>query len=211
MTSMDGKKLSPVHRQQLAVESGISPDVIAQRGYESFINTRGFPPGIRNRFPDVAGLLIPIRDTQGEVRSYQYRPDHPEPAPKTGKVAKYLNPKGGETCLDVPAAALPFLRDVGADFWITEGAKKVDAAVSHGIPCTVGLLGVAMWQRDGMALPDWKDVALKDRRVVIAFDSDVMTNLKVRTQLDGLARFLAYRGARVGYCLLPSWDATVNP
>ncbi|MGI8483570.1 MAG: DUF3854 domain-containing protein [Thermomicrobiales bacterium] len=211
MTSMNGEKLSAEHRHQLEVLSRISPGIITRRGYESFVNTKGLPQEVRGRFPNVSGLFIPIWDTQGEVRTGQYKPDHLEPNPKTGKVPKYLNPRGGETCLDVPAAALPFLYDVETDLWITEGAKKVDSAVSHGIPCIVGLLGVAMWQREGMALPDWKDIALKGRRVVIAFDSDVMTNPRVRTQLVGLANFLTYRGARVRYCLLPGWEGKPNP
>ena len=211
MTTSAGERLSPEHRHQLEVESGISPDVITKRGYESFVNTRGLQPEVRGRFPDVSGLFIPIWDTQGEVRTWQYKPDHSKPNPKKGKVAKYLNPRGGETCLDVPAAALPFLRDVEADLWITEGAKKVDAAVSHGIPCVIGLLGVSMWKRDGGYLPDWGDVALKGRNVIVCFDSDVMTNPKVRTQLDRLGAFLSYRGAAVRYCILPAWDGKVTP
>jgi hypothetical protein len=48
-----------------------------------------------------------------------------------------------------------------------------------------------------MILADWREIALKDRDVIIAFDSDVMTNDKVRDALDQLSGFLTMRGATV--------------
>lgn len=198
--------ITPEHLRHLENDSAISRSVIDQRGYQSLSNPRGLPPIYRKQTIPMPCLVIPIRDTMGEVRTYTIRPDYPEPDPVTGKLVKYINPAGGEVCLDVPTAALPYLRDAEADLWITEGAKKVDSAVSNGIPATIGLLGVSMWQRDGMALPDWKDVALKNRRVIVCFDSDVTTNPKVRRQLDQLSGFLRYRGANVGYCILPDWE-----
>ena len=44
------------------------------------------------------------------------------------------------------------------------GCKKADAAVDHGLAC--------------VALPDWHDIALNDRRVILAFDSDVACKYK---------------------------------
>jgi hypothetical protein len=206
MTTVHGDRLSADHRALLEEASAISPAVIATRGYESLFNPRGLPPEFRKQTVPMPGLLIPVWDTQGTIRTYQFRLDDPAPDSKTGRLVRYLNPAGGRICLDVPSACRPYLADAEADLWITEGAKKVDAAVSHGIPSTIGLLGVTMWQREGMALPDWKDIALQGRRVVICFDSDVMVNPKVRRQLDALAAFLDYRGAQVKYCLLPGWD-----
>jgi hypothetical protein len=200
MVSMDGERLSPRHRAELK-RSAISEGQIAARGYETISRPRALPPEFTGDIrKGSGGLLIPVWTTRGAIGTYQYKPDNPPL--RDGKIVKYVNPAGGNVCLDVPAAARPFLDDVEADLWITEGAKKVDSAVSNGIPCIVGLLGVAMWSRAGMALPDWKDIALQGRRVIIAFDSDVMTKPAVRRQLDSLAGWLRYGGASVGYCLL---------
>lgn len=206
MTSISGEMLSREHRDHLERGSGISSAVIAARQYETFYQPRGLPPIFRKQTLPMPGMLIPVWNTQGEIGTHLWRPDYSEPGEP-----KYQNPAGGNVCLDVPAACWPYLLDIQADLWITEGSKKVDSAVSHGLPCIIGLLGVAMWQRDGIALPDWKDVALKGRRVIIAFDSDVLVNPKVRTQLDGLAAYLAYRGARVNYCILRGWNGAVYP
>src|SRR5262249_32595782 len=47
------------------------------------------------------------------------------------------------------------------------------------------------------ALADWEAIALKGRRVIVAFDSDVMTKREVYTALVRLKGFLASRGAHV--------------
>ncbi len=202
MSSIDGQHLSATHREQLT-QSAISDELIEARGYRSITNPRALPLAFTGKQRDLAGLLLPILNTKGELTTWQMKPDT-EWLDKHGKPAKYLT--AGRVCLDVPAAARPYLLDANANLWITEGAKKVDSAVSNGILCTIGLLGVSMWQRDGVALPDWKDIALKGRRVIIAFDSDVMTKPAVRQQLVSLAQFLAYRTANVAYCILPDLD-----
>ena len=201
MVSITGEKLSPKHLAQLK-QSAIGDAQIAARGYETIDNPKALPlPFTGDIRKGSGGLLIPVWNTLGEIGTWQFKPDIPPV--RDGKNLKYLNPAGGNVCLDVPAAARRFLDDAKSELWLTEGAKKVDSGASNGIPCIIGLLGVAMWQRDGRALPDWKDICLKGRRVVIAFDSDVMTNPKVRRQLDDLASWLTYRGASVGYCLIP--------
>ncbi len=201
MVSIDGEQLSPRHLAELKA-STISNAQIAARGYETITNPMALPlPFTGNIRKGSGGLLIPVWNTLGEIGTWQFKPD--DPPIRDGKPVKYLNPAGGNVCLDVPAAARCFIDDAEAELWISEGAKKVDSAVSNGIPCIIGLLGVAMWQRDGMALPDWKDIRLKGRRVIIAFDSDVMTSPKIRRQLDSLASWLTYREATVRYCLIP--------
>lgn len=47
------------------------------------------------------------------------------------------------------------------------------------------------------ALPDWELIALNDRSVFIALDSDVMSKPGVRDALDRRSRFLRANGARV--------------
>lgn len=202
VASITGEPLSRTHVSELREESAISPEQIAERGYATIKNPKALPMIFTGDIhTGSGGLLIPIWNTLGEIGTYQFKPA--APPIRDGKPVKYLNPSGGNVCLDVPVAARRFLDDAEAELWISEGPKKIDSAVSNGIPCIIGLLGVGMWQRDGMALPDWKDVRLKGRPVVIAFDSDVMTKPAVRGQLDGLASWLTYRGAIVRFCLMP--------
>lgn len=198
MTTLDGERLSRAHLEELRA-SAISDVVIAARGYETIINPKALPPVFRDsqRRP---GLLIPVRDVTGEVAAWQLKPDQPRTDP-TGRTIKYET--AGNTCLDIPATVRPYLRDGEAELWITEGSKKVDSAVSNGLPCVVGLLGVDGWSSDGMALSDLKEIALRGRTVVLAFDSDVMSKAGVRSSLVRLASYLDMHRAEVRYCLMP--------
>jgi hypothetical protein len=57
-----------------------------------------------------------------------------------------------------------------------------------------------------MALPAWHDIALNDRRVILAFDGDVARNESVQKSLHALAKYLAFKGSRVYYLHLPDTD-----
>src|SRR5690606_6879222 len=137
---------------------------------------------------------------------HQLKPDAPR-KDRRGKPLKYEWPAGFEPRLDVPQTSLPHLRDTSVPLWITEGVKKVDSAVSHGIHAIIGLPGVWSWMSKGVALPDWREIALDGREVVIAFDSDVMTKDTVREALERLASYLQMCGAHVRYCLMPSFPS----
>ena len=72
-----GAHLLPHHAELLAA-SAIAPDVATARGYRSIerkadLERKGFSPAQRN----VPGLLIPVYSVQGELATYQYRPDEP--------------------------------------------------------------------------------------------------------------------------------------
>lgn len=194
-----GATLSPKHREELRA-SAITDEQITSRGYQTITNPRALPPQFTGRQRSLTGLLIPVRNTQCEPVAWQLKPDTPR-ITNDGKQPKYEH--AGRVCLDVPAAARPYLRNEEADLWITEGAKKVDSAVSNGIPCTIGVLGVWMWRSNRVALPDWDDITLTGRTCIIAFDSDVMTKGSVRRALETFAAYLEHRGATVRYCLLP--------
>jgi hypothetical protein len=177
--------------------SAIDPEVARERGYVSVdtkaeLSRRGF----RRSQQHAPGLLIPIFGTDGERRLYQYRPD--EPREINGKRVRYETPAGTRLCLDVPKRTRPFLADVAIPLWITEGARKADAAVTAGLAC-IALLGVDSWR----SLPDWGDVVLKRREVVVCFDSDVMTKQSVAGALATFTQWLAYRGAVVKHVILP--------
>jgi len=196
--------LAPAHRHELEVGSGIAPDVIQERGYRTVA-----ADGLPSQFPDYQrkdGLLIPIHSIWGDVGSLQVKPD--KPRLRDGKPVKYETIPGQPLCLDVPPRVRPHLGNPEVALWITEGAKKVDAALTMGIQAVIGLQGVYGWRGtngDGgkTALPDWEAVALNGRDVVLAFDSDCMTKPEVRGALDRLAAFLKSRGAEIGYAILP--------
>jgi hypothetical protein len=197
--------LLPQHAAMIEA-SAISPEVATARGYftatrKAELATLGFGAAQRN----VPALVIPIHGVDGEIRTYQSRPDHPRI--KDGKPLKYETPRGSRMCLDVPPAALSRLADPAAPLVITEGARKADAALSAGL-CCVALLGVWNWrgrnEHEGLtALPDWESVALNGRDVYLCFDSDVNEKPAVYAALKRLKAFLESRGASVKIAYLP--------
>lgn len=202
------------HAEMLAA-SAVAPEVARERGYRSVdtkknLQGRGFAPAQRR----VPGLLIPIFGPTGtEPVSYQYRPDDPRSG-EDDRAIKYETPAGSRVVLDVPPRVRQQLVDATVPLWITEGAKKADAAVSAGL-CCVSLSGVWCWRckrDDGTRgpLPEWDDVVLQDRKVFVCFDNDVTTKPEVRKALDALAEFLAGRGATVFVVLLPNDGAKVG-
>lgn len=199
--------LSERHREELERGSGIHPVIITERGYRTVAASEVPEP-----FPDYQrkdGLLIPIHDVWGKVGSMQLKPD--QPRIRDGKAVKYETVPGRPLRIDAPRRVLPHLGNPAMPLWITEGAKKVDAALSLGVSAVIGLQGVYGWRgtnTDGgkTALPDWEAIALNGRVCIIAFDSDCMTKPEVRGALDRLAGFLTSRGAEVTYCILPALE-----
>lgn len=200
--------LSPAHREELEKASAIRPQVIADRGYQSIgpAEVTHLPKAFQG-YQHQPGLLIPIHTVRGTIESWQLKPLKPRIG-KNGKPIKYETAALAPQVLDVPPSVLQYLKDPKWPMVITEGAKKVDSAISSGLPCTIGLQGVYGWRgtnADGgkTALSDWEQIALNGRQVMLAFDSDVMTKSDVRGALTRLASFLSSRGARVRYLLLP--------
>lgn len=199
--------ISIEHRVELAA-SAISDDMIAERGYRTITDPADLPDAFAEwqRRP---GLLVPIRDTTGRAAVWQIKA-HPPRRGRNGKPIKYDTSRGRQ-CIDVPQRSRPHLANPAVPLWITEGAKKVDAGLSHGIRCIVGLQGVYGWRGKNehggtVALSDWEIIALNGRVVVLAFDSDCMTKSSVRDALERLGAFLTQRGAHVRYLVLPHLD-----
>ncbi|MEJ7647959.1 MAG: DUF3854 domain-containing protein [Nakamurella sp.] len=195
----------PQHARSLAA-SGITPEHASARGYVSVDTKKRLRDlNITPAGCSVPGLLIPQRAADGSVWGYQYRPDHPRD--RGGKPVKYETPTGQRNGIDVPPGVGPALGDPAVPLWITEGVKKADAAPLAGLAC-VALPGVWSWisrnEHGGkVAVPDWRDIALNDRRVVLAFDSDVTSKPGVRRALGELAAYLQVKGAQVEFCHLP--------
>src|SRR5215208_5392152 len=194
--------LLPAHRRMLLQESGISPAVVAQRGYYSAkTKTELAKLGFSERQRRASALVIPMSSPAGELVTHQIRPDSPREN-GDGKPIKYETPSRSPIRLDVHPSQTQRVRDASVPLWITEGVKKADSLVSRG-QCVVALQGVWCWAKDNVPLPEWEDVKLWGRPVRVVFDSDVTTNPKVQAALEGLVGFLRGRGAQVRVIYLP--------
>ena len=203
-----GVTVFPQHAAKLAA-SGVSADVAQARGYRSAdtkagLQRHGF--GTAQRRPPA--LVIPLHGVTGEVVGYQCRPD--EPRSSNGRIVKYETPSKQHMVLDVPPGARDDLDDPAIALFITEGPIKADAAVSAGL-CCVALLGVWSWRGTNdkggkVSLPAFEQIALNERRVVIAFDSDAHSKPGVHEAMARLGAFLRDHDAHVQYLYLPHGD-----
>jgi hypothetical protein len=197
------------HRDLLEA-SGISSEVARERGYWSATKRSELEKLGFKRFQQIVpALVIPIRDARGNVVNYQIRPDQPRIG-ENQRPVRYESPAGIPPTLDVPSRCALSLRQNHATLWITEGARKADAAAAAGL-CCVSLPGVWSWAKrlNGDArqvLPDLQRVKLEDRQVVIAFDSDVMVKSQVFKALEALHTYLFSQGAHVRFLYLPELE-----
>jgi len=211
--------LSENHLKMLAEESGISEQVIRERGYRTITSEGdlvqyGFSPAQRR----VPGLLIPLHTTDGKVALHVYRPDNPRTYEDRSKrdpdglrpvkVLKYEIPKGTGVRVDCPPACLSGLKNPTIPLYITEGQKKADALATEGA-CAIDLLGV--WNFKGRnefgattILADFDFIAWENRSVRIVFDSDVMYKPAVRQAMERLTEILQRKGATVSAVYLPN-------
>ncbi|MBA5846258.1 DUF3631 domain-containing protein [Gordonia amicalis] len=200
--------LSAEHRDMLAA-SGVTPEYAELRGYFTVGDKQWLDRANIARPGRVTpGLMIPMHAIDGSVWGYQYRPD--KPRLRQGKPVKYETPHQQKNRLDVPPGIGPKLSDPTIPLWITEGVKKADCGALRGL-CIVALAGVWNWMTTStagskMALEEFREIALKGRRVIIAFDGDVARKPAVQKASAALASYLAYKGARVEYLHLPDTD-----
>jgi hypothetical protein len=198
--------LSPEHETTLRLGSGIDPLVIAERGYRTVTDRQDLLKlGFTRNQALVPGLLISLHDVTGQVAGYQFRPDTPRL--RKDKPVKYETPTGARNIVDVPPRAQAALGDPAIPLVVTEGAKKADSAVSHGL-CCVALAGVWGWRGTNdaggkTALPGWDTIAVNGRDVFIAFDSDIIEKPEVGLACRRFRDFLQSRGALVHVLQLP--------
>jgi hypothetical protein len=177
--------LSENHLKMLSIESGISDQMVQERGYRTLTSEGdlvqfGFSPAQRR----VPGLLIPRHTTDGKIGLHVYRPDNPRTYEDRSKreadglrpvkVLKYEIPKGAGVRVDCPPSCLKELRNPTTPLFITEGQKKADSLASQGA-CVIDLLGV--WNFKGRnefggttILADFDFIAWENRLVRIVFD-----------------------------------------
>ncbi|OAI40626.1 hypothetical protein AYO38_05590 [bacterium SCGC AG-212-C10] len=190
----------------LKVGSGISDEVIVERGYFTITEyTKARALGLSSVQAQVPALAIPIYNVHGEMALTVSRPDSPRQ--RAGKPVKYEWPSGQPLVLSVPPRCREHLDDPDVPLWITEGDKKADALASHGA-CAISLNGVSGGRgtnpKGGKTrLPCWDSIALNEREVILAFDSDSATKPQVMRQLASEAAWLTSRKARVRVLYLP--------
>ena len=205
--------LSPSHLDSLR-GSGISDDIIRERGYrtvarQSDLIALGFSERQAATAKNGHVLVIPLHGVDGGICGYIARPDSPRIDPKSGKPRKYELPPKSRQILDVPPGCRDKISDPSIPLFITEGAKKADAAVSAGLTC-IDLAGVWNWRGTNKvggttALPDWESIALNDdRQVYIVFDSDVTIKPGVWLAASRLGAVLRSKHAHVSYIILPA-------
>lgn len=209
-------KLSGNHLGEILVDSAISEDVAAARGYETLEDSQenrvrlrelGFTTGAWDRDEAWPVLLIPVRRATGEVITHQMKAAVPRVVAKNGKPrpVKYETPKGAKLHLDVPQYTREQLDKPGAALWFTEGVKKVDSLVSRNC-AAIGLTGVWCWRSTLGTLGDWEDIPLKGRKTaVVCFDADAATNPDVRSAMRRFGAWLHSKGVEaVKYIVVPS-------
>ncbi|GAA4376859.1 DUF3854 domain-containing protein [Nocardioides caricicola] len=221
---MSKKPLSGRHLRQLTQESGISREVIEQRGYRTVrsldeLRELGFRPRASWRRSD-KGLLIPLHlpasAPASDVPPVIYRPDVPITySSRSGKreVMKYAHPDGARNYIDVHPSMREALQDSSVDVLITEGHKKADAATSRGLVC-LGLSGVWNFvyrsrdengrRADSELCDEWDAIPTDGRAFTIVYDSDLVSKPGVQDARWRLTRFLRERGARVFWVDLPA-------
>lgn len=181
--------------------------MILERGYRSLLGKAELEKlGFTRTQQRTPGILIPLWGVDGKEAGYQYRPDSPR-SDQRGRPVKYESPRGSANRLDCPPRCQKMLRDPKVPLWVTEGSKKADALASKEA-CAVSLSGV--WgfkgknELGGIALlADWDYIALQDRIVYLAFDSDVITKEPVKKALERLVEHLRRKGAQVSVIHLP--------
>src|SRR4030042_1577046 len=157
------------HLTHLKEGSGITIDVIRERGYRSVLGKAeleklGFTPA-QQRAP---GILIPLWSVDGKEAGFQFRPDNPRTNSR-GKPVKYEIPAGSSLRLDCPPRCQKAVGDPKTPLWITEGSKKADALASEGAWATAvnGVWGFKGKNQFGgiTFLAAWDYMALKNRTV----------------------------------------------
>jgi len=210
--------LSQDHLDQLMQGSGIAEAVIAERPYRSLTSPEALVTlpklGFSTQVARLgAGLLFPLTLPGDAIPLYQFRPDKPQ-NDERGNPRKYEIPSKRPQRLILHPRVSAALRSGTTPLYVTEGAKKVDSLLSRG---ATALGGIGVWsftvKRSALErkrgtpkvlLPDWDQVALQGRLVIIVFDSDAALNTDVDQAEAELGALLRAQGAQVSRVRLPA-------
>lgn len=202
--------LSAAHAEELR-GSGIAPELVAARWYQTIgpesrgkLLELGFPAWAVRSDDVFPALLVPMyRPKTGTPHGFQLKPQVPQAKTGTDKAMKYVSPRGQGNRLDVHPSCTARVADPKQTLWITEGVKKGDclATLERAV---VSVTGVWNWRNTEGSVAEWEDVPLKDREVIVCFDSDAITNRQVMAAMKRLVGFLRSRGATALYLPVPA-------
>ncbi|MEW4490967.1 DUF3854 domain-containing protein [Thalassoglobus sp. JC818] len=144
-----------------------------------------------------SGMLIPIRNSEGEIAAMQVRCDDDQ---GNGKYRYLTSRKDG----GVKSGALthfPLRREANRHdvVRVTEGALKADIATYFSDIYAIGLPGVGCWKQVLNALDK-----LDAQQLTIAFDADFRTNSNVAMQLFQFVDSLKSRGVNLA---IETWNS----
>src|SRR5690554_3500614 len=186
--------------------SGLTPEIINERGYFSAdmeatdITPKLAELGAKWSRSMRESLVIPMYGPKGDLVSAQIRlREIPE---GTEKPFRYLTPRGMGHRLDVHPRNVSRIPDVSQRLWITEGVKKGDALTVHG-EVAISLAGIFTWRNKLGTLGDWEDVPLRNREVIVCFDSDAREKRSISQAMERLGKWLKSKGAKVLYLVTP--------
>jgi predicted P-loop ATPase len=227
-----GQDLTPEDYARLA-ERWITPELAAEAGLRRVTSLEGRDMFGRKK-GDLAGIVISNRDpwNGGQDREYRLRLDHlpieqrADGSRREGQ--KYIQPPGRGNLLYFPVGVTPeMLADVRLPILITEGEFKAIAAwrcacFENDSPRFVPVAVAGVWnfrgtvgkttgpngsRRDvGGVIPDIERISWTGRQVIIAYDTDVKTNSKVRIARWVLRNELLDRHATIGILEWPAGD-----
>lgn len=203
-------QLLPHHREDLR-RSGLSDETIARwRCYSVEADQKGVMSQLGFPHLDPPALALPVLSLDLESPNRNFcvlKPDNPRRDTSSGRPLKYESRKNFANRLHVPLSIRQRISDPSETLIITEGQKKSEAACQRGI-CAVALFGVNNWVslvgETSFPIGDFDSIHLKDRRVILCFDSDAAQNPQVRSAERNLALHLSKRGAKVLIKRLPS-------
>src|SRR5215208_4167460 len=158
LTPTPSLPLSPEDRRMLEVESDISPEYIAGRGYYTASRLADVPKVFKGRQRRL-GLIIPTYSPSGAT-GFRLRPKR-----RISLGRKYEQPYGVGNILDVHPFNLERVQNPRVELWVTEGEKTADSLASRG-ECVISIPGVhnfAVKDSKGVeGLPCWEHVPLND-------------------------------------------------
>jgi len=162
-------------------------------GIPGFYKATGLRGGTYWTFDRKHGYFIPIRDEKGRIQALHRRMDDV----RGGKYMLFSGHKnrGGCSC-GTPAHVAGPTEIKDKRVWITEGPLKSDIASKYLRAVVIGAMSAVTWRPVVQAIQTHRT-----KEVVIAYDSDVETNLKVMRAYNLLKDELKKQGLAVSRAL----------